>query len=297
MNQKTTDPFFRLGEEASDIEQDAFYEHLSRSDHLCDTIFSPDTLEIESKGKVTRIKNKVFERVSFAKTDIIGIIFRDCKFKDCLFMGTNFLNCEFHKCKFIRSNMHKCSFRDTYISPSSFKKALNKKKHQNIGVHLYQALMNNFKDSDQPDLEAEARFLFLRWKRYQRIYEARVLWSKSKIESIKEITVAFFSFLWEKLFGSGIKMRYFVLTFVTFVSLVTCGNYLFRDCLGIRNGEVPVTTFTDSFYFSIVTLTTLGFGDITPTKDLGKIIVALEGMSGFILFAILASMLFRRIAR
>jgi hypothetical protein len=46
----------------------------------------------------------------------------------------------------------------------------------------------------------------------------------------------------------------------------------------------------DPYYFSIVTLTTLGFGDIVPMNWKGKILVTVEAMMGYILLAMFASL-------
>jgi len=44
-----------------------------------------------------------------------------------------------------------------------------------------------------------------------------------------------------------------------------------------------VVTFADSVYFTIVTLTTVGFGDITPMTQLGKLFTVLMILSGVVL--------------
>jgi voltage-gated potassium channel len=36
----------------------------------------------------------------------------------------------------------------------------------------------------------------------------------------------------------------------------------------------------DAFYFSFITLATIGFGDIVPTTDLGKIVAVIYGIAG-----------------
>lgn len=49
--------------------------------------------------------------------------------------------------------------------------------------------------------------------------------------------------------------------------------------------------FTDNLYFSAITYTTLGFGDITPT-DAMRLFTAIEALTGLVLIAWTASALF-----
>ena len=268
---------------------------MDRSDHLRDTIYEPAELD-RRDNRTTRLEGKTFERVSFSRTEIRNIIFRNCIFKYCRFIGSRIERCEFHNCSFIHTNMHKVSFEGTYIDPNSFKNALNPNKHQNIGVHLYQSLMSNSRHNDQPEHEADAHFYFLRWKRYQELYEVRMSWRKERKLDAKKIVRITNRFLWEWLFGSGIRLRHFVATVTASILLVTSVNYLFRQQLGLSEGEGRISSFIDSFYFSTITLTTLGFGDITPVTQLGRLFVATQGIFGFFLFALLASMLFRKMA-
>ncbi len=289
------DPFFKLEGDPSKIDQNEFYSHMDRSNHLCDTIYYPDELG-RRDNRTTRLGKKEFERVSFSKTKIRNIIFRDCIFRDCLFIGAIIEHCEFHSCSFIKTNMHKVSFEKTYIDPKSFKNSLDRNKHQNIGVHLYQSLMNNSRDSEQPEFEADARFYFLRWKRFQELYEVRTSWRKSRKLDINKRIRILVRFSWEWFFGSGIRLRHFSATVTGSVLLASSVNFMFRQELGLSEGKVKISSFIDSFYFSTTTLTTLGFGDITPATQLGRFIVAGQGILGFFLFATLASMLFRKIA-
>jgi voltage-gated potassium channel len=48
------------------------------------------------------------------------------------------------------------------------------------------------------------------------------------------------------------------------------------------NPEV-FTTFLDAFYFSIVTMTTVGFGDVTPISELGRFLTVLMILTGIAL--------------
>jgi Ion channel len=69
-------------------------------------------------------------------------------------------------------------------------------------------------------------------------------------------------------------------------------NNIWAPEMGLKLKE---PSFVDALYFTIITLTTIGYGDITPTTTLGKLIVSGEGVTGFVLFATLASMVYRKI--
>ncbi|WP_292436152.1 potassium channel family protein [Methylobacter sp.] len=49
----------------------------------------------------------------------------------------------------------------------------------------------------------------------------------------------------------------------------------------------PIETTLDSFYFSVVTLATVGYGDIHPVGSVAKILVIIEVLLGILLLAIM----------
>lgn len=50
----------------------------------------------------------------------------------------------------------------------------------------------------------------------------------------------------------------------------------------------------DSYYFTIVTIATVGYGDIYPTTDIGKVGATIVIMIGIALFSTFATMLLKR---
>lgn len=292
---KLTNPFFRLdGAEITTVAD--FYELLDGSDRIEDRIFRPDELNPRQDGQRTKINGKTFSKVSFTRTVIRDIEFRDCHFVDCLFIAATLDKCEFHQCVFKSVNTHKIQIVGTYIDPGYFKQALDKKLHQNIGVHLYQTLMNNSHDEEQPEFKERARFEFLRWKRLQESYEVAEAYREGRgLVFGKRVRIAR-RWIWQVFFGSGVRLRHFMATAAGFVILVTLVNYVFSSHFGIEKSDKPLMDLSEAFYFTTITVSTVGYGDFTPTTPIGRIVVAFEGIAGLFLFALLASMLFRKIS-
>jgi hypothetical protein len=62
------------------------------------------------------------------------------------------------------------------------------------------------------------------------------------------------------------------------------------------DSETPRWWFT-AFYYSIVTYTTLGFGDVTPASFDGELWVGAEVLSGYLMLGLLVSILANKVAR
>ena len=60
-----------------------------------------------------------------------------------------------------------------------------------------------------------------------------------------------------------------------------------------RSADTALTPF----YYSIVTYTTLGYGDITPQNWVGEVLVVAEVIMGYTTLGLLLSILANRIAR
>ena len=56
-------------------------------------------------------------------------------------------------------------------------------------------------------------------------------------------------------------------------------------------------TWFTPFYFSIVTYTTLGFGDVVPASAIGEIIVSTEVILGYVTLGLLLAVLAEKVAR
>lgn len=263
------------------------------SKHVANILYRPD--EWTPTRPSNRVSDTTFENVSFSKTELIGLEFQNCKFKDCLFIGATIRNTEFHQCTFEGCNPHKIVFQDTYIDPSIFSGMLNEKEHSNIGVHLFQSLLRNSVSTQQRDFAQVAEFYFRRWQRYQHNYEARTgrisrsAWLRSWIPSV----------VFEYFAGYGLRSRYLAVWTAVLLIVIGVFNYAFWHQLGIAAAtEAPQQrSFTDAIYFTVITMTTIGYGDFVPTTAFGRLSVAFEGGIGLVLLGTFAATVIKKLVR
>jgi hypothetical protein len=94
---------------------------------------------------------------------------------------------------------------------------------------------------------------------------------------------------------TGAFSGYFLIG-VLFFFILSLLEFFYPDTLSInindRNG------LDDTLYFSFITLTTIGYGDITPTSQLGQHIAVLEGLCGqFYIAIVMATIVGKFISR
>ncbi|RYZ66801.1 MAG: hypothetical protein EOP09_12120, partial [Proteobacteria bacterium] len=114
-------------------------------------IYRPAVLSGSSAPNRHRIEGIHFWNVSFSKTIVRYIEFKDCNFEQCLFIGTQFDDCRFTDCIFLDNNTHRVEFIDCYIDPASFEFCILNLEHSNIGVHLFQEILRNSRQQSQPE--------------------------------------------------------------------------------------------------------------------------------------------------
>jgi hypothetical protein len=80
------------------------------------------------------------------------------------------------------------------------------------------------------------------------------------------------------------RLLYSYLALFIFVNWAFSGFFLERGLIGPF--EKPITHFCDALYFSVVTWTTVGYGDIRPTADV-RLWAAGEALYGYIYMSLL----------
>ena len=272
-------------------EQEKLINPLLNSNDLRDVLFKPDELKYPFPTTPNNpFIGKTFTNISFSKTTISGVIFRDCEFVDCLFIGTRFVDCEFHNCNFKGCNPHKVTFRNTYINPSAFEGVLDPVEHWNIGMHLFQQLYDNAIDSRQREFANTAEFNRSKWKRYVLDHEypgwdrksPKYLWEWSK------------NFLYYILAGYGIRAKFLAAWAFLVATISVSINFLFWDSLNVvgKNGPVGSRDVIEVLYYTATIPS--GLGDFTPTSSLGRLIFLGEAFFGLVIISLFATWIVKR---
>lgn len=197
-----------------------------------------------------RIYNKHFKKCIFSQKNIENFTFNKCTFDECSFNGASLVEVEFHKCTFSECFFYKTKFSSTYLDPRtiSFSDEWHWNK-ANVNTWLFQALYRNSKDMHQEEFAMYADIKFQFYQRYQHL--------RAKKPSLTKFirSLAYDYFLG---YGYGIKNT----LLVTFAIILTFA-YLVDGRMG-RDG----VSFWEALYFSIVSFTTVGYGELTPSHDL-----------------------------
>ena len=96
--------------------------------------------------------------------------------------------------------------------------------------------------------------------------------------------------LWRLLAGYGESISHWVVSSLI-VLLGFAILYRWSHSIG------PIHDWFDYVYFSVITFTSLGYGDIHPTKVLGEMLASLEITGGLLMFGLFITILSSRLTR
>ena len=286
--------FFKLSGVYTEVDQATFVLLLNSRPKLCrDLLYRPDRLVNPYLPGRYKVKRVHFVNVSLSRTVVTGFEFTECTFDRSLFIGTIFSDCRFTSCRFVDSNPWRTEFMDCYVDPKSFTNCIYLRRHSNIGVSLFQDLLRNSRQQGQPKFADDAQYLFKKWERH--LLWQELIANDHAIARNKMAIKLMLLLLFDLTAGSGMRIGRLLLSSFAVLVLFTFINYCFSGPMGLMNGKVSPTSVADAFYFSTIVTTTLGFGDIVPTTPTGRVVVSFEAISGFMLFALLTSTLYRKL--
>ena len=97
---------------------------------------------------------------------------------------------------------------------------------------------------------------------------------------------------WPRFFAS-VAAFYLISNLVFAAGFVLCGP----DALSGVRGETPWERFLETFFFSVHTLATIGYGTMSPMSLAANILVTVEALTGLMGLALVTGILFARFSR
>ena len=111
---------------------------------------------------------------------------------------------------------------------------------------------------------------------------------------IVAIEISFVAFLFQAAKNRGLRdiilLPFFIASNIASIIVTFASIYSQLGLQDAIRGPLRHPTIWDSIYFSIITLTTIGYGDITPSLST-RSIAAFEALSGYVIMGILISVL------
>lgn len=235
-------------------------------------------------------KKKRFLEVSFKDTDIYNVRFIRCTFVRCLFIGASANNCEFIDCSFIDTNTSKWKISECLLAPQCFDKNFDLVSDTNIAIDLYHSLYKNASAEHQPKHALESLYRMNQAENHHLDSQKRRNVIDRKTYLIRKTAHVVSDFV----SGYGLRtlrvLRLLLIVIVVFSGL----NYGLRDFI-FSDGKVD--SLIDSFYFTCITITTLGFGDIIPSTQFGKVFITMQVLSGFVVISLFLAAVANRALR
>lgn len=264
----------------------------------CISIFDRKTVMINCEFKSCNIEKCIFER-----TNLQNIKFEHTSLKEAIFSNVyinkmHIIDCDLRSCKIINSEIKEFEFEDNYLTKldeytfiDKIKLDKNYKENYNMAFKLYKNMASKFEANGLLNNAGEYYYM-------SKCMEHKCLRGSSKAKS---------AIFW-LLCGYGERPTFALITSLEIVLVfsiiymmtgLSVGEYIINYKELIFQGlplENLNTDFMQSLYFSIVTFTTVGYGDITPI-DLSVFLSGIEMLLGVTMVGIWTATLARKITR
>lgn len=214
--------------------------------------------------KYSNFSNSVFTDANFSKS---SILYSDLR--NSIFDGCNFNGCNLTLTSFKSSSLEYANLKNVWMTDVNFTNA-------NLGYVSYNN-KTDFQNIDVKSVQGSSNPLFVDY-----------LQRKQYLKNFKHKEKVTY-YIWWIISDCGQSFFRWFISLLVICLLWGVIYSSFPNSFAIANGREN-TGFT-YYYYSIVTFTTLGFGDIVPVDLFGEIIVSVEVIIGYIMLGGLLSIL------
>ncbi len=255
------------------------------------------------------ISNQIFERETWVSKHFDFCHFEACIFKDCDFSNASFESSVFERCTFsdvlmVNARLTSTAFSECKLINVDLGGAIldnvrfwYRNQFSGIRVDPFTHIALPLLEECELSYELAARNYGvlkswfsdagLRFKRSDCAFREQHCLSQSYPYGRERLQLLIYRLL------SGYNERPFRFSLWLFAIIVAFAVAYAEAGLSKTSGKL---NFLNSLYFSIVTFTTLGYGDIAPTNNaLGQVMVVLEVIAGVVGTAYLTTLIIRRL--
>ncbi len=258
-----------------------------------------------------KLRRCLFVRIRAKQAEILDSSFKHCVFEDCYFKDTHFSDVDFTDSYFRDCNLTKVSFEGCclwYVRFSRCRVDYERILHaipsqSSIAVPLLRELRQNALQMGEKNvadkilvktIEREKEELKAQFWAISDYYRTRFKRTARIKSGAKFVNLTLSGLIW----GYGLKLTNLLLSglfaICVFSALIAKFGLFVKD----PNCAVGVKlTSLESFYLSVVTFTTLGYGDFTPASALARLICSIESLFGIVFLGFLAAAVYRKFAR
>ncbi|HAA53493.1 MAG TPA: hypothetical protein DCE42_01985 [Myxococcales bacterium] len=220
------------------------------------------------------LKNATFERCTLSVSNFVDAYLRGCQFIDCDLTGVSFTRCNLVRATFLRTTMRFVSWEQSKVDIRHFPKKLEEERRKDwfAAAEIYKALRLNLHSVGDEQGAS--------WAMYRQCVMNRKELFKKRLYKRWVI-----SWMLNLFWGYGEKpSRLFWFSMVMCICCA-CGYFAFglsleQDCGPGWSSVEPFVYFVNCLYFSFVTFTTLGYGDIAPCSMPSRMLATLEAFTG-----------------
>jgi Ion channel len=184
--------------------------------------------------------------------------------------------------------MYKAKLTECLIDPAQFRENFDLETDSNIAIGWFHAMYRNSVATSQPTYARESLYLMRVAERSQILHDIKKCKNRTTNSSKYLMSLAHAC-----VSGYGQKTWRILATFATLSVAAATINYIFREEI-FDGGQMSLL---DSIYFTCITISTVGFGDVTPKTEIGKLAISFQALLGPLFFTMALTEIAGRIMR
>ena len=253
------------------------------------------------RSLLTRLgmKQAVVHDFSFYHCIFQDCYFRSAKFSNVNFTGSTFKDCNLRKATFEECNLWYVQFSKCWLSYDAILQSIP--TEPNIAILLLRSLRQNAIEMGEKKVANKIllREIEIEKQELKNQFCARTKYYKDRYGTIERV-LSFVKFLGLKIsgliWGYGLRLQNLIASALLGMLVFAYLIYKYGAFVQKDNGQIDLS-FVQSFYLSVITFTTLGYGDFTPASFWSYFICASESCIGIIFLGFLAASVYRKYAR